>query len=111
MSKKSKMRADGRAASTPDKALDNFASPVTDRVGDVQVQPTTAETKFALGPKKYAPKATKNEETWGRICNALKDGPKTLKELQAACKGEDFSHVDFVGYMVRGHHISPVVAE
>lgn len=57
---------------------------------------------YALG-KKYSPKTDRNAETWGKICKALVDGPKTMKELTEAVKG----HGDFLGYMTRGGHIVP----
>lgn len=56
--------------------------------------------KYVLG-KKYVPKTERNSETWGKICAAVKDGPKTLKELAEVCEG----HKDFVGYMTRGGHL------
>lgn len=61
---------------------------------------------FALG-KKYAPKTDRNSETWGKITKALGEGPKTLKELSEVVKG----HADFIGYMTRGGHIVPHVAQ
>lgn len=61
---------------------------------------------YTLG-KKYVPKTDRNTETWGKITKALGEGPKTLKELSEVVKG----HGDFIGYMTRGGHIVPYVAQ
>lgn len=64
----------------------------------------TNDGLYALG-KRYSPKTDRNSETWGKICKALAEGPKTMKELTEVVKG----HGDFLGYMTRGGHIIPHV--
>lgn len=61
---------------------------------------------FALG-KRYAPKTDRNSATWGKITKALSERPHTMKELTELVK----DHKDFLGYMTRGGHIIPHVAE
>jgi len=80
------------------------ASPVITQTAPRVPKGTDSAGQYTLG-KKYNPKTDRNSETWGKICKALAEGPKTMKELTEVVKG----HGDFLGYMTRGGHIVPHV--
>lgn len=74
-----------------------------DRVVISQAQEPVAKSNqptYVLG-KRYAPKSDRNMDTWTKLTNALKEGPRTMAELREIAK----DHTDFLGYMVRGHHL------
>lgn len=93
----------------------------TDAVADDKDEAGDDTVQYSFGPKPYKAKAEHNVRTWGKITKALSSGPKTLSQLAEVCKykvdqGEgkdpvDFSHTDFIGYMIRGGHLAPVAAE
>lgn len=64
--------------------------------------PTKAPPLYVLG-KRYNPKSERNSDTWNTITEALQESPKTLAEIGSLIP----AHKDFIGYMVRGHHIIP----
>lgn len=96
------------SATKPDATPPVETAPVAASPPAKEVKPPkgTTDGLYALG-KRYSPKTDRNSETWGKICRALADGPKTMKELAEAVKG----HGDFLGYMTRGGHIVPHKAE
>lgn len=81
-------------------AQDPLGPPLS-ALGPLTPLPPSTPT-YVLG-KRYNPKSERNTDTWNTIVLALADGPKTLSEIGSLVPG----HKDFVGYMVRGHHIIP----
>lgn len=74
-------------------------------VAEAPAPKKTEAVTYALG-KKYVPKTDRNSETWAKLTAALKEGPKTMKQLAEVAE----NHKDFIGYMTRGGHIIPHVA-
>lgn len=76
----------------------------------------TDKTKYVLGEKPYNPKAAHNVITWNKITPLLKKkGGVTAAELREALGkpvlGDENQelrpqHNDFLGYMLRGGHIT-----
>ena len=66
---------------------------------------TTAKGKqYVVNPEKpYNPKAAHNVRSWEKLQETL---PATMGEMMAALKfSETEKHTNFIGYMIRGHHI------
>lgn len=73
-------------------------------------------TKYTMGEKPYNPKAAHNVITWNKIVPLLnKKGGVTADELREALgqpvlgdEGQELraQHNDFLGYMLRGGHIT-----